>query len=201
MSSSSPLSPSLPAPSSAPSSGGVMKTSALSKSAFCSKIAANSSPKQANATDDPDDAGEETTTDTKADTIITAAESIDARLAAALERISLSLGEPSRRIYTDKSSFPVHKWNVKYDGESGLSIFLERVDEHSSSRGITKQQLFASAVELFTGNALTWFRAKRNTFSTWKQLTTALRETFLPCDYEFNLWDEIRNRTQGSDEK
>ncbi|KAK4885930.1 hypothetical protein RN001_002201 [Aquatica leii] len=28
----------------------------------------------------------------------------------------------------------------------------------------------------------------------------ALRRTFLPCDYENSLWDEIRNRTQGDNE-
>lgn len=28
----------------------------------------------------------------------------------------------------------------------------------------------------------------------------ALRQAFLPCDYEESLWEEVRNRTQGADE-
>lgn len=131
----------------------------------------------------------------------TPAESIEVRLTRALEHLSCNLACVPARTSPPKSHFPIHKWNVTYDGGPGLSSFLERIDELSTARGVTRHQLFASAVEFFSGNALTWFRANKNTMNSWGDLTTALKETFLPADYDFSLWDEIRSRTQGPDEK
>nr|CAI5855249.1 unnamed protein product [Callosobruchus analis] len=37
--------------------------------------------------------------------------------------------------------------------------------------------------------------------SSWDDLCNQLRDTFLPHDYEYGLWDEIRSRTQGTNEK
>lgn len=50
-------------------------------------------------------------------------------------------------------------------------------------------------------NALTWFRSTRDSIHGWHDLVTRLKATFLPREYEFDLWDEIRNRTQGVDER
>lgn len=129
------------------------------------------------------------------------AETIEVRLARALEQISCNLACAPARTAPTRPPFPLHKWNVTYDGGPGLSNFLERIDELSSARGVTRQQLFASAVEFFSGAALTWFRANKGTIHSWSELTTALKNTFLPADYDFSLWDEIRNRTQGTEEK
>ncbi|KAK4885622.1 hypothetical protein RN001_001893 [Aquatica leii] len=78
--------------------------------------------------------------------------------------------------------------------------FLERIEELRVSRGVSKDQLFLSAVEFFSGNALIWYRSIRDNVHNWNELEHALRRTFLPCDYENSLWDEIRNRTQGDNE-
>lgn len=94
----------------------------------------------------------------------------------------------------------INKWNLCYDGASGLASFLERVEELRTARGITKGQLFAAAVEFFSGNALIWYRSVRSQVRNWDELVAALRQAFLPCDYEASLWDEIRTRTQGPDE-
>nr|CAI5835405.1 unnamed protein product [Callosobruchus analis] len=56
-----------------------------------------------------------------------------------------------------------------------------------------------SAAELFTKEALLWYRTTRA--SSWDDLCNQLRDTFLPHDYEYGLWDEIRSRTQGTNEK
>ncbi|KAK4879247.1 hypothetical protein RN001_007393 [Aquatica leii] len=56
---------------------------------------------------------------------------------------------------------PVYKWGLKFSGEpKGLSIgaFLERVDELQIARGVSEEELFLSALDLFTGRALNWFR-------------------------------------------
>ncbi|KAF5281722.1 hypothetical protein FQR65_LT14562 [Abscondita terminalis] len=65
---------------------------------------------------------------------------------------------------------PVYKWGLKFSGDSkGLSIgaFLERVDELQIARGVSEDELFLSALDLFSGRALNWFRGVRTTLRNW----------------------------------
>lgn len=110
---------------------------------------------------------------------------IDSRLDQILDRLSLSSNEPRRYV----SSPQVHKWNLHYYGGPGLS---------SQARGIRDAQLFESAMELLQGDTLTWLTIRSSRLHTWKELVTALKSTFLLFDYECDLRNEIRNRTQGS---
>lgn len=96
---------------------------------------------------------------------------------------------------------PVRKWNLIFNGDSSVSAFIERVEELRIARGVTKDQLLQSAVEMFTDDALVWFRSVRDTVVDWDDLVAKLRLTFLPHDYESELWDEIRNRTQHETER
>lgn len=93
----------------------------------------------------------------------------------------------------------ISRWNLKYDGQGSLSNFLERVEEMRNSRGVSKEQLLRSAPELLIRDALLWYRT--GTFHSWDDLVAQLRDAFMPYDYEFSLWDEIRRRTQGSQER
>lgn len=115
---------------------------------------------------------------------------------------------PIRAAYADsfrsfsKNYIPVSKWNLHYDGESSsLTSFLTRVEELRIARGFSKEQLFQAAVEIFTGDALHWYRAVRHDITTWDELVIKLRATFLPPDFEADLWEEIRHRTQHPSEK
>lgn len=58
-------------------------------------------------------------------------------------------------------SVPDFKWGLQFSNSPGQSIgaFLQRVEELRRARGITEIQLFRSAVDLFTGNALIWYRS------------------------------------------
>lgn len=105
---------------------------------------------------------------------------------------------PQREGFIDK---PLHvsRWNVRFNGKSSVTDFLERIEELRLSRGVTKDQLLRSAPELFTHEALLWYRT--STFSSWDKLIEQLKEAFRPADYEYALMDEIRRRTQGSQEK
>lgn len=99
---------------------------------------------------------------------------------------------------------PVSKWNIKFSGNTqklGVNEFLERVNELRNARNVSSQQLFNSAVDLFEGQALIWYRAIKHRVSTWNELATLLRSDFLPLDYDEELWSEIRARKQGQDEK
>ncbi|KAH0814758.1 hypothetical protein GEV33_008033 [Tenebrio molitor] len=59
---------------------------------------------------------------------------------------------------------PVHKWNLKFSGEDprlSLSSFLIRVEELRIARHATEEDLYNSAIDLFEGRALTWYRSIR----------------------------------------
>jgi len=96
-------------------------------------------------------------------------------------------------------AYDISRWNLKYNGQSSVNDFLERVEELRTSRGVSKAQLLRSAPELFTKDALLWYRT--GSFSGWDNLVCQLKESFQPFDYEYALWDEIRRRTQGSQER
>lgn len=94
----------------------------------------------------------------------------------------------------------ISKWNLTFDGQSSLPNFLERIEELREAWNLSKVQVFESAPQLFKGDALIWYRAVKGTIRNWDELTVSLKEAFLPCDYEHELMDEIRQRTQGMDE-
>lgn len=99
-----------------------------------------------------------------------------------------------------QTSVPVFKWNVTFSGQiqrEGLLSFLEKVEELRIARNISKEELFTSAIDLFSGQALLWFRNIKSHISNWEELVHNLRKDFLPVDYEHDLWLEILNRTQG----
>lgn len=100
-------------------------------------------------------------------------------------------------------SVPVAKWDIKFTGEKkslSLNAFLERVDELCVARYVSREELFDSAIDLFAGRALVWYRATRKSVSDWNELVSQLREEFQPHDYDTKLFDEIKRRTQGPEE-
>lgn len=98
---------------------------------------------------------------------------------------------------------PVASWGLKFSGlqrDISVSAFLERVAELKVSRNSSDRLLFTSAVEFFTGPALMWFRAHRDSFSSWSDIAAGLRSEFQVNDYDDQLMEEIKHRTQGSHE-
>ncbi|KAG8290977.1 hypothetical protein J6590_072085 [Homalodisca vitripennis] len=87
------------------------------------------------------------------------------------------------------TAIPVYKWNVKFDYESGQSVgaFLQRVEELRRARGISQQELFESAVDLFEGKYLTWYRSAINRVRSWEELCNEMRIVFQTPDYNFRL--------------
>ena len=82
---------------------------------------------------------------------------------------------------------PVHKWNVTFDGKSqhdSVNGFLQRIEELRVARNTSKAELFRSAVDLFDGKALLWYRSIKPSVSSWDQLIQALKRDFLPPDYD-----------------
>lgn len=82
-----------------------------------------------------------------------------------------------------------------------IAAFLERAAELAISRGVSESELFRSALDLFDGPALTWFRAVKDYVKNWEELVKTLKRDFQPSLYDDELWDEIRSRKQGVNER
>ncbi|KAJ8949451.1 hypothetical protein NQ318_007552 [Aromia moschata] len=95
---------------------------------------------------------------------------------------------------------PVRDWGLKFTGRPGdmsFTTFLERVEEKRRSRGISRARLFADAVDLFDKDAYTWYNLVKNWATDWESLTELMREQFLPENFDRDLFEEIKRRTQG----
>lgn len=71
------------------------------------------------------------------------------------------------------------------------------MEELCRSRNVSKTQLLHSAGDLFVDVAKVWYRANFREFHTWEQMVKGLREEFHPPDYDMEIYEEIRKRTQG----
>lgn len=110
-------------------------------------------------------------------------------------------GSYSGKVDPSRSFTVVSKWNLYFDGTSSVLSFLERIEELRSACGISKHDLFTSAVVLFRGTALTWFRSNKHSIWSWDLLSYELKKTYLPSEFEEDIWNDIKGRTQGRDER
>lgn len=94
----------------------------------------------------------------------------------------------------------VHKLNLQYNGNTCIKTFLRRLEQLRLSRGITEVELLCSACELFTDGAASWFDGLDVAANSWSELKQWLLLEYLPADFNERLLDEIRARTQGSEE-
>lgn len=99
----------------------------------------------------------------------------------------------------DRASY-VHSLNLKFNGKDSVQAFIQRIEELCLSRNISKVKLFNSAAELFSDEALYWYRGVRDEVKDWESLKALLLEEYLPYDYDHRLLQEIRSRSQGPDE-
>lgn len=112
--------------------------------------------------------------------------------------------ESSNRTPARPKSIPVSQWHLTFNGDisrQSVSSFVERVDEFSRSRHVTREELFDSAVELFEAEALIWFRSIKTLVHCWDDVVKQLRIEYEPADYESELWDEIKARKQDKNER
>lgn len=118
---------------------------------------------------------------------------------------SASIPSVDRNMYQPDNAFrtsdPIWKWNLSFDGQGSVVSFLENLEEKAEARHTPRSQLFQAASEFLKGDALLWYRPRKSTFYDWDDFKMKLREAFTPFDYEANLLDDIRKRTQGPDEK
>ncbi|CAG9129442.1 unnamed protein product [Plutella xylostella] len=109
------------------------------------------------------------------------------------------LGTPVINVTCDRSSI-LDLGKIKFDGDTCVRAFIERVSEYCSARNISDARLLSFGTEIFTGNALHWFRSVRDQVSSWDELKALLRQDFDTLDFDYRLLAEIRARTQGESE-
>ena len=106
---------------------------------------------------------------------------------------------PSPPSYRHQAFPKVYKWGISFSGSETpeeVFDFLDRVDELRHARGATKKDLFLSAIDIFKGSALIWFRSVKNTVDTWDDLLLIFKKEFLPSHLDFEVWEKIRNFKQ-----
>lgn len=89
---------------------------------------------------------------------------------------------------------------IKYDGKTCVRAFIQRINEFCAARDIAESKVLSYATEIFTGDALHWFRSVRDRVSTWSEVIDLLKRDFSQSDYDYRLLSEIRSRTQGESE-
>lgn len=98
-------------------------------------------------------------------------------------------------------SINLSEWGIKFSGD-GRQVFnfLERVEELALSRNVNRDELFRSAVELFTGEAFIWFRSIKDSVHDWESLVKRIKLDFLSAEVDDDLWDQIKGRKQKKNE-
>lgn len=110
--------------------------------------------------------------------------------------------DPCSEPVIKKIQVPLKDWGIKFSGDDqSVHAFLEAIEEMKSARNASDADLFNSAFDLFSGRALIWLKAIRRETSSWEEIVQEMRNEFEPLDYTERLWEEIRSRTQGEDEK
>lgn len=96
----------------------------------------------------------------------------------------------------ERQSFPELS-KLKYSGKTCVRSFIQKVEEFISSRSIPKEKMISYAFEIFTEDALHWYRCIKDRVKTWEDVVTLLKQDFSQNDYDYRLLAEIRARTQG----
>lgn len=77
---------------------------------------------------------------------------------------------------------------------------MQKIEEYRISKNLTKENLLNASYDIFSGNALHWFRDIRPSVNSWDELVQKLKCDFDSDDYDYKLMSEIRERTQGDSE-
>ncbi|KAH9634378.1 hypothetical protein HF086_010858 [Spodoptera exigua] len=86
---------------------------------------------------------------------------------------------------------------LKYSGKTCVRSFIQRVNEFILSRSISQEKILSFAYEIFTDDALHWYRCIKDKVKTWGDVVILLKQDFSQDDYDYRLLSEIRARTQG----
>lgn len=115
----------------------------------------------------------------------------------------LVVSSDDEQVVVKSKPVPVRDWNLKFTGKPGeisFITFIEQVEERRKSRGVTKAMLFTDAVDFFSDDAYTWYKLVKNFAVDWDSLVELMKEQFLPENFDRDLFEDIKKRTQGVNE-
>uniref|UniRef100_A0A1A9UDP5 Retrotrans_gag domain-containing protein n=1 Tax=Glossina austeni TaxID=7395 RepID=A0A1A9UDP5_GLOAU len=94
----------------------------------------------------------------------------------------------------------VRKWSVKYDGVTNPLEFVEQIEELCGTDEIPLTLMPKIMIELFTGQALMWYRNNRRPWADWQEFKKDFMKFFLHSRYFERLDDQIRQTYQQQGE-
>lgn len=89
---------------------------------------------------------------------------------------------------------------INFSGKSCVRSFILRIEEFIESRNLSHDKILSFAGEIFTGDALHWYRSVKDSVSSWTELKSSLNQDFGTNDFDYRFISEIRARTQGETE-
>lgn len=97
---------------------------------------------------------------------------------------------------------PVHKWQLKFKGatDGSLVTFLQDVEIRMNAERMSSEMLFQRFSFLLEAEAAEWYKVKGIDCSSLDELLAALRNDFIPIDFDYKTEQEIRSTQQRSDE-
>lgn len=113
---------------------------------------------------------------------------------------SQSVEPPASPIVSCERNIMADIGKLKYTGKTCVRAFIQKVEEFVISRGIPHEKILSFAYEIFTDDALHWYRCIKDKVKSWHELVQILKEDFSSKDYDYRLLAEIRSRTQGENE-
>lgn len=98
---------------------------------------------------------------------------------------------------------PVHQWRITFSGDGkGLHLyeFLSQVGMHQKAERLGDEDMVYSIYHLFSGRARLWYQSVHDQLNFLQAIVRALKQEFLPSNYDLILYGEISNRMQATNE-
>lgn len=111
--------------------------------------------------------------------------------------------ENPARHYNQRRPVPMNQWKISFSGDSkGIHLhdFLTQVELLQRSERLSDEDLVHGLAHLLNGTARTWLTTVQGRFRTWAEVALAMKQRFLPENYDYMLLCQITNNTQKSSE-
>ncbi|XP_047990773.1 uncharacterized protein LOC125229878 [Leguminivora glycinivorella] len=86
---------------------------------------------------------------------------------------------------------------LKFNGKTCVRSFIRSASDFIKARSLSSSKVLSFATEIFTDDALHWFRSIRDQVDSWEDVCVRLKEAFSTPNYDYRFKDEIKARTQG----
>lgn len=103
----------------------------------------------------------------------------------------------------NRRPIPVNQWKIEFSGDGkGLHLydFLSQIAMFMRSERTTDKEMMCSIFYLLSGRAKIWYQFVYDRFRNWNEVVRALKQEFLPANYDFVLFCDISNRVQRTNE-